>query len=92
VLHAPETAELNQRALRVIHTRLNNLFGTVSSVETTRLLALELSEVGNRLGLIGAIAATGAVAVILASRGVGVEPEQFIAEIRAVKTPLSGDT
>jgi hypothetical protein len=90
MLDAAEVTEAHQRALRVIETRLSNLCGDVSAAETTRLLALDLSEVDDPLSLVGAVAAAGAVAIIVAAHGAGVEPAVVLSQIRNVMTRNNG--
>jgi hypothetical protein len=52
-----------------------------------RLLALELSEVDEELSFVAAVAAVGAVTIIMAARALAVDPEHVIAQIRAVMAP-----
>jgi hypothetical protein len=80
--------ELSLRAIRIVETRLSNMLGDVSTAETTKLLAMELSEVDNQLSLAGALAAVGAVGVIMLAQAQSVETTAVVAQIRSLMTPL----
>jgi hypothetical protein len=88
---ADQVSDMNLRAIRAIETRLANMLGEVSAKETTQLLALELSEIDESLNLVGALAATGAVAVVLAAKSMGRKPEEVVAQIRTLMAPQTGD-
>jgi hypothetical protein len=81
--------ELNLRAIRVVQTRLDYLLGDVSTAEAVKLLTLEMSEVDDSLNLVSALAAVGAVSVIMMAQTQSLDTNAIICQIRQLMAPVS---